>query len=252
MLKSLEQIFEKESIEINESGDRIPLHSNTSREQGLFLQKIFDQIKPLKSLEVGFAYGISSLFILEKHRENGSCAGAHLVIEPDNYWGNAAVFNIEKEGLSHFLQIQRDYSDKVLTKLYHENYRIQYAYIDTTKQFDVIMQDFYFINKILDVGGVVILDDCGGECPGVQRVARFINTLPHYKVFKGHNEYSYSFSKKVAIYLLSIILNIIPFKRRLYETIDIKTNKDLGLNYSCIAFIKLEEDRRNWNWDKPF
>lgn len=252
MLKSLETIFESVSIEINEQGDRIPLHSNTSKDQGLFLQRIFDKVKPARSLEVGFAYGISSLFILEKHRENGSTDGAHIVIEPDSYWGNAAVYNIEKEGLSNYLQIHKDYSDKILTKLFQENYRIQYAYVDTTKQFDVIMQDFYFINKILDVGGVIILDDCGGSWPGVQRVARFINTLPHYKVLEGHNELKYSFSKKVAKYALSFIINRLPFKKKLYETIDFKTDKELGLNYCCIAFIKTENDKRNWDWDKVF
>jgi len=46
MLKSLEEIFETKSIEINDSGERIPLHSHTSKEQGLFLQDIFDKIKP--------------------------------------------------------------------------------------------------------------------------------------------------------------------------------------------------------------
>jgi predicted O-methyltransferase YrrM len=252
MLKTLETIFERGTIEINEQGDRIPLHSNTSKEQGLFLQKIFDKIKPSKSLEVGFAYGISSLFILEKHREYGSAERAHLVIEPDNYWGNAAVHNIEKEGLSSYLQIRKNYSDKILTKLFHENYRIQYAYIDTTKQFDVVMQDFYFINKILDVSGVVILDDCGGGWPGVQRVARFINTLPHFKVLEGHLELKYTLKKKVAKYVLSSIINMLPFKKRFYETIDFKTDKELGLNFSCIAFQKIDEDRRSWNWDKSF
>jgi predicted O-methyltransferase YrrM len=252
MLKSLETIFETGSIEINGQGDRIPLHSNTSKEQGLFLQRIFDKVKPAKSLEVGFAYGISSLFILEKHRENASAVKAHLVIEPDSYWGTAAVYNIEKEGLSSYLQIHKDYSDKILTKLFHENYRIQYAYIDTTKQFDVIMQDFYFINKILDVNGVVILDDCGGGWPGVQRVARFINTLPHFKVLEGHNELKYSFKKKVAEYVFSYIMNMLPFTKKLFETINFKTDKELRLNFGCIAFIKIEEDKRAWDWDATF
>ena len=53
------------------------------------------------------------------------------------------------------------------------------------------MQDFYFIINILDIGGVEILDDCGGMCPGVQRgkrLSRFVNTLPHYKILAGHNK----------------------------------------------------------------
>lgn len=252
MLKSLETIFETQTIEINDTGERIPLHSHTSKEQGLFLQSIFDIIKPVRSLEVGFAYGISTMFILEKHKEIGSLAEAHLVIEPDSYWGTAAVHNIEKEGLIKYLNIQKAYSDKILTQLFLENYKIQYAYIDTTKQFDVVLQDFYFINKILEVGGVVILDDCGGVWPGVQRVARFINTLPNYRVLACHNKIKSTNRKSIAKYLLSFLINRLPFKKKIYPTINFKTDEELGLDYSCIAFKKAGEDNRSWNWDKTF
>jgi len=252
MLKSLEEIFRISTIEINDTGERIPLHSNTDKEQGVFLQKIFDLVKPAKSLEVGFAYGISALFILEKHRQSGSSVGAHIVIEPDGYWGTAALYNIEKEGLTPFLQLRKDYSDKILTQLFHENYRIQYAYVDTTKQFDVVLQDFYFIDKILDVGGVIILDDCGGGCPGVQRVARFINTLPHYTILGTHNRVRNTIKKTIVQKLLSFTINILPFKEKFYPTLNFKTDKELGLDYNCIAFKKSAADNRSWDWDKSF
>ena len=251
MLQSLKKIFETNTIEINSNGDITPLHSNTSLKQGYFLQEMFDLVKPKKSIEVGFAYGISSMFILEKHREVQSKEGAHIVIEPDNYWGEAAEFNIDKEGLLFYLDVRRDFSDKVLAKLFLENLRIQYAYIDTTKKFDAIMQDFYMINKMMDIGGIVILDDCGGSCPGVQRVARFINTLPHYKVLGAFEKNSISFKKQIANKIVSLIVSLIPFKNRIYEGVDFSTNAQLGLNYSCIAFKKITEDLRGWNWDEP-
>lgn len=252
MLKSLEQIFETSTIEVNDGGERVPVHSNTSREQGVFLQKIFDFIKPEKSLEIGFAFGISTLFILEKHREINSVNGAHLVIEPDKSWGNAAVHNIEKEGLSRYLDIRNDYSDKVLSQLFLDNHRIQYAYVDTSKKFDVVMHDFYLINKILDVGGVIILDDCGGGWPGIQRVARFINILPNYKVLEGFNKYKDTVKKKIAESIVSFFIASLPFKKRLYSTIDFKTDRQLNLDYYCIAFQKISVDNRDWNWDRPF
>lgn len=252
MLATIKEIFDSNSIQENSNGNRIPLHSHTSIEQGVFLQKMFDIVKPLQSLEVGFAYGISAMFILEKHREIHSKPNAHIVIEPDTYWGNAAVFNIKKEGLIDYLQIINGYSDTVLTKLFHEEFRLQFAYIDTTKQFDVVMQDFYFINKMMDCGGILILDDCGGNWPGIQRVARFISTLPNFKMIAGHNKNKVSLKKKIAGKILSFVINLLPFKKLFYPTIDLKTDEELGLDYSCLAFQKLEEDARNWNWDKPF
>ena len=252
MLKCLKEIFEIHTIEVNDSGERVQLHSNTSMEQGLFLQKIFDLIRPEKSIEIGFAYGISTMFILEKHRDINSKDQAHLVIEYDNSWGNAAIHNIRKEGLSKYLDIRQDYSDKVLTQLFHQNHRIQYAYIDTSKQFDVVMQDFYFINKLLDVGGVIIFDDCGGGFPGIQRVARFINALPYYKVFEGHNKLKDTTMKKIAETIVSFLVWTVPFKKRLYPTIDFRTDKQLNLDFYCIAFQKTGTDEREWNWDQPF
>ena len=48
-------------------------------------------------------------------------------MEPDNYWGFEALHNFEKEGLTKYLRIHKNYSGKVLTELFHENYRKQYA-----------------------------------------------------------------------------------------------------------------------------
>ncbi|GEO07618.1 class I SAM-dependent methyltransferase [Segetibacter aerophilus] len=252
MLQTLSEIFKLKTIEIDESGERIPLHSHTSKEQGEFLQDMFDLINPNTSLEVGFAYGISTLFILEKHRQNNSSERCHIVIEPDSYWGAAAVHNIQKEGLIKYLEIKKDFSDRILTSLYLQNHRIQFAYIDTTKRFDIVMQDFYFIDKMTDVGGVVILDDCGGGWPGIQRVARYVNSLPHYKLLGKHGQTRQSVKRSLILGLANISLRLVPLKEQLVETSSFKTNKELGLNYACLAFKKILEDDRKWDWDKSF
>ncbi len=251
MLASLKKIFETNTIEINESDESIPLHSNTSAAQGVFLQKIFDAVKPSQSIEVGFAYGVSTLFILEKHRQYNSKDAAHIVIEPFDAWGTAAEYNIEKEGLTRFMHLQRDFSDKVLAKLFLQNHRVQFAYIDTTKLFDVIMHDFYFIDKMLDTGGVIILDDCGGGWPGVQRAARFFSKLPHYHIMDVHNKIVVSGKRRFIKKILSLLIALIPFKKRIFPATDFSTDEKLGLDYSCIAFKKIAEDKREWNWDKP-
>lgn len=253
MLPSLHEMFLTNQIEVDSSGKKIPIHSHTPQGQGLFLQKIFDLIKPEVTLEVGLAYGISALFILEMHKNcESSLNRKHIVIEPDDYWGYAAMHNIEKEGLSQFVSIHRAYSDQILPRLYHDGQRIQYAYIDTTKRFEVVFQDFYFINKILDVGGVIIFDDTGGSWPGVQRVARYISCLPHYQIFDCHGEIKYSFKKRLTSRILSTLLSVFsPFKK-LYPTFNFKSDLVMGLNYRCIAFKKVAEDNLPWSWDKSF
>ena len=115
-----------------------------------------------------------------------------------------------------------------------------------------MLQDFYFIDKILDVGGVIIFDDCGGSWPGIQRVARFVNSLPHYNMLEGHNRVVYSFKRQMAESVVRWMVKLIPFKKKFYPSFNFKTDTELGLNYACLAFQKMAPDGRQWNWDRPF
>jgi predicted O-methyltransferase YrrM len=250
MLPVLKKIFESNLIE-TENNEQIKIHSHTSLAQGLFLQKIFDIIKPKKSLEVGLAYGISTLFILEKCREYSNEQKCHIAIEPFP-WGQTALFNIKKENLDSYLDIQNKLSDMVLPSLYMQNHRIQFAYIDTTKVFDIVLQDFYFIDKILDVNGVVIFDDCGGGWPGIQRVVRFVSTLPHYQVLDKHREVKSGPKKEIALSIATFLLKLIPLKSKLFPSLSFTSDREMELNYSCIAFKKIANDSRNWDWSSKF
>jgi predicted O-methyltransferase YrrM len=250
MLKSLQYIFDNSAIKVSET-ESTKIHSHTPKEQGLFLQKIFDLVKPRKSLEVGLAYGVSALFILEKHREYGNPAKSHIIIEPFP-WQGVAEYNIKEEGLTEYADFHYKKSDEVLPVLYHNNEHIQFAYVDTTKIFDVVIQDFYFIDKILDVGGAIILDDCGGSWTGIQKVARFINSLPHYKLIDGVGQSSETSKRKFARKVFINLIRLVPFKKKFFPYSNFLTDHELGLNYNCLAFQKVSEDARDWRWDAAF
>lgn len=249
MLKLLEEILETRTMETNSAGDTVTINSDTPKEQGLFLQKIYDQIKPKKSLEVGLAFGISTLFILEKCGEYDGEDKSHVVVEPFS-WGNAAVYNIEKAGLSKYLDIRRDLSDKVITEMYLKNERIQFAYVDTTKVFDTVLQDFYFIDKILDVGGAVIFDDA--STGGINLVMRFINSLPHYEIIGKHEKIDYGKKYRAGEKVFQKLMKLIPFKKKFMPYYAFETSHQLGLDYRCIAFKKIKNDERKWDWEKSF
>ena len=80
-VRNIKRNFRLGTIETNSNGDRIALNSHTKEPQGLFLQKVFDKVKPKKSLEVGLALGISTLFILEKYSEIGAADKCHIIVE---------------------------------------------------------------------------------------------------------------------------------------------------------------------------
>jgi hypothetical protein len=45
-------------------------------------------------------------------------------------WGEAAIYNIRKEGLEKYIDIRSDFSDVVLPGLFLGKERIQFAYVD--------------------------------------------------------------------------------------------------------------------------
>ena len=248
MMKLLEKILDTRMMETDSEGGVVAINSDTPRNQGMFLQKMYDEIKPEKSLEVGFAFGISTLFILEKCREYDRNERCHIVIEPFD-WGNAAIYNIKKEGLEKYIDIRKELSDRVLPTMYLKNERIQFAYVDTTKVFDIVLQDFYFIDKILDVGGVVIFDDA--TTPGINLVMRFINSLSHYEILDKHEELKVSKKYSIGEKIFENLIGSLPFKKRFMGNFSLKSSRELGLNYRCIAFKKIDKDKRTWDWDAP-
>ena len=75
----LEQALATKMV-FNEAGQSRPLHSAIPAKEGLFLQNLIRKHRPVSSLEVGCAYGVSSIFICKALREVG--AREHVVIDP--------------------------------------------------------------------------------------------------------------------------------------------------------------------------
>jgi len=86
----------------------------------------------------------------------------------------------------------------------------------------------------------------------VQRVVRFVNNLPHFKILNKHEKLECCKKEAFAEKVISTLINIIPFKNKVFNTISLKTHRHLGLDYSCIAFQKIAEDIRAWNWEANF
>ena len=123
---------------------------------------------------------------------------------------------------------------------------IQFAYVDSTKVFDILMVDLYFINKILDVGGVVVLDDC--QFHGIKKLCRFLLVHPSFQLYHTHKMIKENTYKNY----LSKIVKFFPKKRKIFNADLLKTDTALGINYHCISFKKIAEDNRDWKWYDSF
>jgi predicted O-methyltransferase YrrM len=69
-------------LQLGSEGERHSLDGKTyiSREQGMWLYNLCREAKPKTSLEIGLAYGFSTLYFLAAIRENG--VGHHTSVDP--------------------------------------------------------------------------------------------------------------------------------------------------------------------------
>jgi predicted O-methyltransferase YrrM len=245
----LTEIFRTKTVQ-DQNGVPRPLHSNTEYEQGLFLQGIIEEIKPQNTIEIGLAYGVSSLFILEAIKDVNN--SKHVIIEPypDEYWDNIGLINIEKAGFTDRVEFYNDFSYNILPKLYLEGRKFQFAYIDTTKLFDIVHTDVFYILKMLDIGGVFVLDDV--SFPSLRKLSRYISKLPFVEIYSAHKADKLSFKKKFISRLFFGSLKLIPLKKYFLQDVDVTSDANNNINYHCIAFRKTAEDNRSWDWFAKF
>ena len=160
------------------TGQVLPLHSNVSTIEANALYELIRQRRPQTVLEVGMAFGVSSLAILTALDETG--AGSLTSVDPNQLtgeWKGAGLANIRRAGFGdrHTLVEQPNYL--ALPKLFESGMRIDVAYIDGWHTFEYALLDFFFIDKMLALNGVVGFNDAGW--PSVHKVIKFL--LRHRK-----------------------------------------------------------------------
>jgi predicted O-methyltransferase YrrM len=125
-----------------------------------FVYRTVRDVRPTTALEVGMAWGFSSVSICTALRDNGH--GVNIVIDPYqvNTYEGVALATLQGYGLSLFVQHQEQRSDLFLPKYWEgKQHTAQFAFIDGDHRIDAVFVDFYYVNKLLDEGGVVIFDD---------------------------------------------------------------------------------------------
>lgn len=144
------------------------------QEQGEIIAQIHGSLRPELSVEVGLAYGFSTLYILDSMQRGKY--GRHIAIDPgaDYFWHGIGLRAVEETGLSDRFQWIKASSHEAIPQLLANGKRAQFVYIDGAHLFDYALVDFFLADKILDVGGLILLDDLW--LPAIERVAAFVST----------------------------------------------------------------------------
>jgi hypothetical protein len=174
--------------ELRETGKAIGadgLHYETrpfiTEGEGQVLYKCILDAKPNLSLEIGFLHGYSTLHILQGLADVGT--GRLLSIDPfqfDPFARGIGVMNVRRSGLERHHLFWPGASQFVLPRLCQRKVRFDFAFVDGSHLFDFTLLEFFYIDKMIDIGAQVVFHDYMN--PSVYAAAQFIEANLAYSV----------------------------------------------------------------------
>jgi predicted O-methyltransferase YrrM len=207
------------------TGETVPLHSHLPELEGAILQSWLRAYQPRRLLEIGLAYGSSSLCICEA-TAGWSLSHYHIIDAfQTSAWQNIGRSNLERAGYGGRFHLHEELSELCLPRLLQEGLRFDFAFVDGWHTFDHVLLEFFYINRMLDVGGLIIFDDL--HLPSLQKVMAYLERYPCYER-----------------------LELPP---TLAHAAPIKVRKLMKLPLSRIGgFVKRAADERAWSWFQDF
>lgn len=233
---------ERFSLRHPEFPDRV---SHISESTGDLLQRAVREVQPQLSLEVGLAYGISTLFICEAIAALPR-PGRHLVLDPfqNGKWRGIGLRNLREAGYEPLVEFHEARSELFLPTLVEQGRRVDLAFIDGLHRFDQAFVEFYYVNRLLRPGGIVLFDDAWRR--SVNRVIRHALTYPAYEVYGTSDPLEARASLQGSLRRRAGRSAVL---RRLLRPDVLARDWDLGIYGRCVALRKVAEDERATHWD---
>ena len=177
--KQLYENLKLTSISIQENTN---INSSIKPIEGNFLYNLIHEHKLKRCLEVGMAYGISSMYMLlglKKLKKDDIKLDS---IDPfqETQWNNFGVKLIKKIKMEKYHKLYEDKSYIVLPKLLEKKNEYDLIFIDGWHTFDYTLLDFFYANLLLKKGGIIVIDDAYHQ--GVNKCLRYLDS--NYKNYK--------------------------------------------------------------------
>ncbi|MEA2353566.1 MAG: hypothetical protein QOJ14_1980 [Thermoleophilaceae bacterium] len=175
----IDRIYESGKVEAAD-GERLDAFpESVPRFHAQEIERLVRDLALTSTLETGMAYGLSTLAICSVHEARAG--GSHIAIDPyqSTGWRGIGVLNLERAGLSARARVIEARSDVALPRLRDEGLRIDFALIDGLHLFDATLVDFYLIDQLMDVGGVVVFHDTW--MPAVAQAVAYVQANRAYE-----------------------------------------------------------------------
>ncbi|MCH7962750.1 MAG: class I SAM-dependent methyltransferase [Bacteroidetes bacterium] len=243
----IEKIFNSMQVQ-DDQGNVFKLSGNIDRTEGDYIYDIIKQNKDIsKTLEIGCGYGLSSLFICSalQKRDNAK----HTIIDPFQYkeYYGIGITNLKRTGCTFFELIEEP-SEYALAKLTQtQTEALDLIFIDGWHTFDHIMLDLFYSNRLLKIGGYLIIDDC--RLPSIAKAISYFSKYPAYKIHSQTNNSNLSFRAILTKYISRTIPEVF-----IASLLPLKLSRFLNrVKFSSmITLIKLKNDERGSRWYSDF
>ncbi len=152
--------------------------SGMPREEGEAIARLVKQESAKSTLEVGFAVGLSAMFICDALKDDPE--HRHVTIDPfqNEGYDGLGLENVTAAGFRDRITFYEESSHLALPRLESEGLRLDVAFIDGSHLFDYTLLEFFYIDRMLRPGGLVIFDDTW--MPAVAKAVRFAVTNRGY------------------------------------------------------------------------
>src|SRR3954447_10450445 len=141
------------------------------------LERLVVERRALRTLETGMAYGLSTLAISAAHGRLGS--GSHVAIDPyQDRFRRIGALNLERAGASARVRLVEQPSERALPRLWEEGLQLDLALLDGQHLFDHTLIDFFYADRMLVDGGVVVFHDIW--MPAIRDVVAYVTAHRAY------------------------------------------------------------------------
>lgn len=122
-------------------------------------------------LETGFGTGSTALYMLDATRPFGGRVTS-IDWSPDNF--NAIGRQvIDRSGMADRHQLIERQSYLVMAEMLTANQSLDFVFVDGWKTYDYLAYECFIINRLLNVGGVIMFDDA--YLPSVRHIGRLLS-----------------------------------------------------------------------------
>lgn len=112
------------------------------------------------TIETGFCFGLSTLFLLEALLASRAPDVHHVAMDPrQETWDRAGLRTVKDAGAAHLLEFHPRGSELVLPAFVTDGRTFDFAFIDGDHRFEGAFVDLYYLTQLVRPGGVIVVDD---------------------------------------------------------------------------------------------